>query len=220
MKKEKKYYLTEISLGNILEDHFKGFPVVHHPRLKLDDKLYIPDYLVNNKIIFEFNGPRHYTSSRTCVRDLKRNEVFQKHGFIIKEIPYFFQMREEYLYYLYQGVELPQDNEPAPWGNYPHGFWDKKVVFPADFCSLGILRMLENFRDIFKFIEAYKYDILFPVIASLYFACFEKREEEVIPTNWCNIFSTYLKNLENFSTKEKMDKTFKETIKKILELNL
>ena len=126
--KNNKNYLTENKLGDYLSEIFKGATILK--QIKMDK--YRFDYFVKDLgIIVEFDGFFHYTDS-DCIRRDKIKQNLAK-DFKIVNWPYWIQINTETVkYYLNMDFEIEQV--------YPHGFIDKNVHLPSNFCELGIVR--------------------------------------------------------------------------------
>jgi len=137
MNKNDVLYLTEHNLGKFLLMNFNDGIWIH-------DKKFVgrsrPDYRNDKlKLIVEFNGHQHYTSSKRIVQDeIKLNEE-TKLGYKVVEIPYFVQLSTDVCKILFD-VELKIEQK------YPHGFIDDKCILPADFCELGIERFKSDIK--------------------------------------------------------------------------
>lgn len=135
-------YLTEEKLGEFLKEYFNEGEWIH-------DKCFLgrnrPDYRNDfYKIIVEFDGYAHYTSSRRIVLDGLKDELYHKSGYKVVHIPYFVQLSKNVIHKLFDlNIEFDQ--------TYPQGFIDPKCILPADFCHLGTQRFLDDlktFKDI------------------------------------------------------------------------
>lgn len=132
-------YLTEKSLKIYLDLIFpevqgwicnKNFP----------NSRFRPDYRSDTlKIVVEFDGFTHYTSSKTILRDISKDKLIRKNGYKVVRIPMFIQMDSKIISLLFNKVI---DVEQL----YPHGFIseDSTLVLPADFCELGLRRFTEE----------------------------------------------------------------------------
>lgn len=132
-------YLTESLLGSYLEAIFNA-KWIH-------DKAFItlkrPDYRNDElKLIVEFDGPQHYTSSSRIIADYERDKSYAEAGYKTVRIPYFIQLSKDVIKQCF-GIES------LIYGTYPHGFIGdaKTLVFPADFCELGVKRFLEDLKQ-------------------------------------------------------------------------
>ena len=86
-------YLTEEKLGEFLRKHFNEGEWIH-------DKCFLgrnrPDYRNDfYKMIVEFDGYAHYTSSKRIVLDGLKDELYHKNGYKVIHIPYFVQLSEK-----------------------------------------------------------------------------------------------------------------------------
>jgi very-short-patch-repair endonuclease len=128
-------YLTEESLGEFLKQrvapdfiHNKAFPGYR----------FRPDYRSESlKLVIEFDGYLHYTSSARCVADLNNSDIIVDAGYKIIRIPYFVQLDSRVVELLF-----PNITDKSGFSNYPHGFIDRKAILPADFCTLGLERFM------------------------------------------------------------------------------
>lgn len=145
-----KEYLTEKKLGEYLNIIFPNYKFIHNRSVPNSNCRYRPDYRNDElKLIVEFDGYTHYTSSKTVYVDQVKDEIYKDMGYNIVRIPYFIQMSSKVIKYLFNvNVKIEQ--------SYPHGFIDEKVILPADYCEMGI-RRFEGDLEYFKFIS---YDIL------------------------------------------------------------
>lgn len=135
MKYEK---LSEKNLKDVLNHIFPGITISHQYRL---DKFRIDYYLEfnNRKMAFEFDGPTHYTQSKTQWRDIKVKNILKDMNIDLIRIPYFVQINSENIE-VFLGHEFCKDNglfEIKLESEYKNGFWDKKCLLPGDFNQHG-----------------------------------------------------------------------------------
>ena len=72
-----KTYLTEEKLGEILSKIYTNEIIIHNKKIPEYKNLCRPDYrLPNLKLIFEFDGSNHYTSSKRIISDLKNDNFY------------------------------------------------------------------------------------------------------------------------------------------------
>jgi hypothetical protein len=148
-------YLTETKLGEYLKILYPKDEFIRNKCVPNSNSKYRPDYRNDNlKLIVEFDGYSHYTSSKTILSDIKKDRIFKSMGYNIIRIPYFIQISNGVTLYLF-GKTSKKINQI-----YPHGFIDHKCIMPADFCELGLEKFkedLENFffikNDILKSLE-------------------------------------------------------------------
>lgn len=166
-------YLTEQNLGQFLRERFRCD--ISTPRLKFSEGLFLPDYVIEDlKLILEYDGPRHYTQATTAVRDFKKLEIYNKHGYNLISIPYFVQFDERVVNDLFSNYK-EYINDLSEFNNFPHGFVSDKVILPCDFCSLGVDRFIIELTDKFGYIKD-------DIITSLYTKINNKRTHlEVFP---------------------------------------
>lgn len=127
-------YLTEDLLELFLKNNFKeGIWIRNKKFLNFNFR---PDF-VNDyyKMVVEFDGYFHFSSSKTIIRDKEKDKIFNELNYKIIRIPYFVQLDKFGVnYYFKLNCEF---------NNYKHGFIDKKAFLPSDFCSLGLLKFKE-----------------------------------------------------------------------------
>ena len=139
-----KVYLTEenlveftkefVSQDLILDKQFKPYK-------------FRPDVLIQKqKIILEFDGYLHYTQPNIILKDYEKNNILKNLGYKIIRIPYFVQLDEKTIKYIFPDLLVYRISE------YPHGFIDKKAILPAAFCELGIKRFIDDLEK-FNFIK-------------------------------------------------------------------
>ena len=135
-------YLTEEKLGEFLQKYLNEGEWIHDKCFRGRNR---PDYRNDfYKMVVEFDGYAHYTSSKRIVSDRLKDNLCLKSGYNVVRIPYFVQLSKNVIHGLFNlNIEFEQA--------YPHGFIDSKCILPADFCHLGAQRFLndlETFRDI------------------------------------------------------------------------
>lgn len=104
-----------------------------------------PDFILNNQnIIVEVDGQDyrvgHYTSAKTCVDDMEKDETYKKYGWKLVRIPAYIQLDKGMIKFLF-GLEYNEDLYPAC---HQHGFLHELISLPADFCNLGLLRFYKE----------------------------------------------------------------------------
>jgi len=138
-------YLTEKRLGEILRKLLPKHEFIHDRSVpNSQNKRRRPDYRNDDlQLIIEFDGDSHYCKAGRIVNDAIKDADYETLGYKVVRIPYFVQMNNAVLRYIFgENTDLKYTQE------YPHGFIDKKAILPADFCELGI----ELFKsDIEKF---------------------------------------------------------------------
>jgi hypothetical protein len=112
--------------------------------MRVDYSLIMPH---NGQLLFvEFNGPTHYTQSKTIYRDYMLRDYCYHNDIRLVEIPYFVQLNDyticEYFgddvfdFYIKDRIEITTP--------IPSGFIEKKIILPYDYCTLGLLRFQED----------------------------------------------------------------------------
>jgi len=142
-------YLTESLLGEFLLERI-GPDFVHNRKIPGVSLPWRPDYLSESlKLIVEFDGWRHYCKAETAAKDIFKDADYAEHGYKLIRIPYFIQLDSRIIKLLFS--EYTQDF--SDFNTYPHGFIDPKVVYPGDFCELGLIRYTEELEKTFKIVE-------------------------------------------------------------------
>jgi len=138
-KYETSKYLDEAELGKLLF-HLFGDGVVHNKGF-IHNKKYRPDYVVEkHKLIFEFDGPRHYTQAKSVINDAMKDIFYEEYGYKVIRFPFFIQPTVKIINDL-ANLSFPENEFNF---TYPHGFIDKNVVLPSDFCEFGVLRFVSD----------------------------------------------------------------------------
>lgn len=131
-----KGYLTEEKLGNVLSSVYAGCTIIHNKAYT--GQKFRPDYhIVEERIVVEFDGYQHYTSSKNIIRDDRKDLILLNDNIRVIRVPYFVQLSTEVIKELF-GTEYTHIQ------TYPHGFVDKTAVLPADYCELGIDRFIKD----------------------------------------------------------------------------
>jgi len=135
-------YLEEKFLGEILLQLFPNENIIHNRKLLN----FRPDYYIPSKnIVIEFDGPLHYTDSKTIIRDFKKDKDYKEINIDVIRLPYFIQLTSEVISLLFN-INFNIEKE------YLHGFINEKVILPSNFCSLGIKRFEEDLEK-FKIVK-------------------------------------------------------------------
>jgi len=133
-------YLTEISLGRFLRERLDA-DIISNTRVPTINRLFRPDYRSEkHKLIVEFDGDQHYRSAKHVIEDKLRDQILTDAGYLMIRIPYFIQMTEPVIGLLFGDRIARRD----PFKDFPHGFIADTVVFPADFCEVGVTRFLDD----------------------------------------------------------------------------
>lgn len=142
-------YLEEASLGRFLRERLDPEVQCNKAVPALAER-FRPDYRSErHRLVIEFDGNQHYQRAAHVLRDRARDLVIEAAGYRVIRIPYFVQLTEPVIRQLF-GNWL---TDTTTFKDYPHGFIAREVVFPADFCELGIRRFLDDL-DRFSFIAA------------------------------------------------------------------
>jgi hypothetical protein len=133
-------YLDEPSLGRFLRERLN--PETLSNALVPDiRRRFRPDYRSErHRLIIEFDGDQHYRSAKHVIEDETRDQIFIDAGYRVVRIPYFVQMTEPVIGGLFGDLVANR----SPFKDFPHGFIADTVVFPADFCELGVERFLAD----------------------------------------------------------------------------
>ena len=131
-------YLSEKKLGEILQEIYPDEIVINNKKIPGYKNLCRPDYrLDKNKLIFEFDGPTHYTNSKRILKDKENDLFYQSIGYRVIRIPYFVQI-DSLFFENILGITKESTY------NFPHGFISEEIVLPADYCYAGILKFLND----------------------------------------------------------------------------
>jgi len=104
---------------------------------------YRPDYRIENKkLIFEFDGPFHYSNTEQIVNDINKDSIYTKMGYKVIRIPYYIQM-DSNTYSILGGGGACDD-----YSTYGHGFIDKGAMLPCSYTEIGVMKFLQ---DIIRF---------------------------------------------------------------------
>lgn len=133
-------YLTEISLGDYLKELFPSESWILNKRFR--DSKFRPDFCSETlKVSVEFDGPTHYVTPSTILRDIRKREIVEKAGFRMISIPYWIQLTPSVIISLFK-IDQAKDLS----NNYPLGFISEKVILPAEFCFLGVERFKKEMQ--------------------------------------------------------------------------
>lgn len=104
-----------------------------------------PDFILEDqKIIVEVDGQNyrvgHYTSAKTCIDDLEKDETYKELGWTVIRIPAYIQLDKVMIKFLF-GLDYYEDLYPAC---HLHGFLHEQISLPADFCKLGLVRFYKE----------------------------------------------------------------------------
>jgi very-short-patch-repair endonuclease len=152
--------LSEKSLYDVLCFIFKNDSHLIQKQKKLVDvsNYYLVDYYFENndiKVAFEFDGPTHFTQSKTQLRDIRLQNFCDENNIYLIRFPYFIQIDDRTLsYYLtdYIWDNYLESNEKYLdiKSIYKNGFWDKKIVYPGDFNAFGWKLFHDLYLDFIK----------------------------------------------------------------------
>jgi hypothetical protein len=133
-------YLNESSLGRFLRERLDP-EVICGSRVPAIARLFRPDYRSEkHKLIVEFDGFLHYTGAKHVIEDELRDQILTATGYYVVRVPYFVQLTEPVIEQLF-GWRV---TDRRRFKDFPHGFIADNVVFPADFCELGVARFLDD----------------------------------------------------------------------------
>jgi hypothetical protein len=142
-------YLDESSLGRFLRERLDP-ETLSNARVPAIARQFRPDYRSEkHKLIVEFDGDQHYRSAKHVIEDKTRDQILTDAGYRVIRIPYFVQMTEPVIGILFGDSIANRDR----FKDFLHGFISPTVIFPADFCELGVAQFLEDL-DRFAVIRA------------------------------------------------------------------
>lgn len=145
-------YLDERSLGRFLRQRLDS-EIIANSQIHELKRRFRPDYRSErHRLVVEFDGDQHYQRAAHVIQDAERDAVIAEAGYRVIRIPYFIQLTQETIRLLFGDLIADQ----SPFKDFPHGFIADTVVYPADFCELGIDRFLS---DLDKF-SCVKHEIL------------------------------------------------------------
>ena len=145
-------YLDELSLGQFLRGRL-DLEIVSNALVPGVVRRFRPDYRSErHKLIVEFDGDQHYRSAKHVINDKVRDQILIEAGYRVARVPYFVQMTAPVIGQLFGTLVSNQEC----FKDFPHGFIADTVVFPADFCELGVERFLEDL----SFFHTIRADIL------------------------------------------------------------
>lgn len=134
-------FLTEAALGRFLALRVDPAIVANKAVPGLEHR-YRPDYRSEaHMLVVEFDGDQHYQRAAHVVRDQIRDAHLADAGYRTVRIPYFVQLTSDVIAHLF-----PEAEDRSPFLNFPHGFIADTVVFPCDFCELGVDRFRADLR--------------------------------------------------------------------------
>lgn len=183
--------LSEKNLFEVLKLVYPNGLIKAQKRINIFGKIMIIDYEViyNNKIIYvEFDGPTHYTNTKTQVRDLMLEGYCDISNITLIRLPYFIQLDDINVASIFK-VEYT-DNLITT--KYLNGFHDTKIVYPADFNHSG-------WNLFFKQYEAWVFDDRFDIMKQIYHSLVDKDIELTIGIDWQSVPSKKI-FVENYPT--------------------
>lgn len=131
-----KPYLEERSLGRFLRERLDP-DIIANQQVPGVSRRFRPDYRSERyRVIVEFDGDQHYQRAVHVIEDARRDTVLADAGYRVIRIPYFVQLTAPVIWRLF-GDQIA---DSSPFKDFPHGFIANTVIFPADFCELGIAR--------------------------------------------------------------------------------
>lgn len=163
-------------------------------RIKTKIRTFIPDYYLDTGehiFMFEFDGPHHFTSTKTQIRDIALSDYCINHDIFLIRIPYFLQIDSGTLPGLFPQFIIDHYDLYDHIGNitteYVSGFHDSKIVFPADFNEYGF----EIFNKIYlSFVDVDRLSVMRQIYKSLI-------NEKYTPLETLGINFVYNKNKKN-----------------------
>ena len=148
-------YLTEKNLKDVLSYIFNT-EIKPQARIKYEDMTLIIDYSLvlphNQQLMFvEFNGPRHYTQTKTIMRDYFLKSYCFKNNIRLVEIPYFVQLTN-YNIPQYFGTDVEEyylnKNNLIVETDQLSGFLEKRIILPYDYCLFGVQRFCDDMMPV------------------------------------------------------------------------
>lgn len=181
-------FLTEEKLGILLKDIY-GKEFIHNKQFP--NNKFRPDYRNDElKLIVEFDGVRHFTESKRIISDIERDLICYKLGYTVIRIPYFISISSESIKYFF-------DKTINYLQSFPHGFINKNIILPANFCYLGYIKFI---RILYTLPKTIYNDIQLSLINKIeneklkYYECFTE------------LYSFYSNTIEQEELIKKLDK--------------
>lgn len=174
--------LSEKNLLHILEHCFPNAVIVSQKRLKYESRVMIVDYymeLSEIEFIIEFDGPTHYTNTKTQLRDLALTKYCISNNINLIRWPYFIQPSLASLYYYFGKFALTAEKVLT---EYENGFHDTKIVLPGDFNEFG-------WKIFFEQYTAFAHDDKFSIMQEIYESLFSRDSkhgslENILGVDW------------------------------------
>lgn len=139
-------YLTESNLELFIQNNITT-EYIRDKKLEGANTSKRYDFILRNeKVIVEFDGSHHYTSSRVILGDKEKDDVATSLGYSVVRIPYFVQLDEIMTQFFFDGI-LKTSVKWFDFNSYKHGFIDPRALIPADYCELGQHKFMKNLRD-------------------------------------------------------------------------
>lgn len=205
-------YLTEYKLIDLFKQLKKYSNFEYEVNKKILNSRYRANLIIitkNNKYLIEFDGYKHFQDAITICRDIKKDNLwieYYKTNPI--RIPYFMQLNTGIFISLFEqllkDINIDVDNLIVQ-TDYKHGFWDKKALLPASFCSLGI-KKFEEYLFYFKKVEDnYWNDFHEQILISLYLKIKENKldKNSILYLEAFDLFNSFFVYCEGFSKKIK-----------------
>ena len=131
-------FLNERNLSNCLGRLFPGETFEQGRVVPNSGLRFKPDFRCESqRLIVEFDGYGHYRNAEDTYWDKVKNEAYAKLGYMVVRIPYFVQPSKDTIRTLF-AIECEFQ------AVYAQGFIHDEVLLPADFCSGGIDKFLED----------------------------------------------------------------------------
>lgn len=173
-------FLTESSLGDFLKTYHPAKDWI--PQYSLGQR-FKADWFCNTlKLVVEFDGYQHFTSSKQIFNDNRKNQLCKELGISLVRIPYFVQLSTDTINFLFRfNCSYVQQ--------YPHGFISKKntMIFPADFCELGVKRFRSE-------LQRFEPDVSSCIVDSLVHAVKTRPVETVLPPSCMDLLDAIKNN--------------------------
>lgn len=180
-------YLSEKNLEDVLSNIFE-VQIERQVSVKIADRNLRVDYALkmphnNQMLVVEFNGPTHYTSTKTIIRDYLLRDYCKLNNFRLVEIPYFIQLNE-YTVEEYFGKDVFEyyiENNISFSNTIDSGFHEKKIVLPYDYCLLGLQRFREDMETSCKVKAGYELDEEYGLTSKkIYYSICDRSDDEII----------------------------------------
>lgn len=165
--------LSEKNLGEVVTALFPNHKsLTSQKRFRDSNRTFVVDYFLevgDDKIVFEFDGPTHFTDSKTQQRDIYLEVYCHVNNYVLVRVPYFIQIDDDSLPALFPEEIIVRHKLFATINDivcvYKTGFHDPKIIYPGNFnlrgweifwklyCHFNVVDRMSVMRDIYHSLE-------------------------------------------------------------------